>query len=99
MTRDSEASLLEFAARQFVSFDADDWLRFPHPDREELGAAALFLAAVDWYGHRSELLHVADSLVPGFRGRLSDLVRRTNFDLSRFSNQLRRLLDHAETAP
>lgn len=99
MNRETESRLLGFATSQHGRFDASEWLHFPHPDREELAAAAFFLAGTDWYGHRRALLEAAESLAPGFRGRLSELVARTNFDLSRFSNQLRRSLDHAKAAP
>lgn len=98
MNRETESHLLDFAAGQYERFDTAEWLRFPHPDREELAAAVLFLAGSDWYGHRGGLLEAAEALAPGFRGRLSELVYRTNFDLSRFSNQLRRLLEHAKAA-
>ena len=95
MNRETEARLLEFAASQNRRFVAAEWLVFDHPERDELAAAALFLAGVDWYGHRSELLAIASALSPGAPGNLGKLVARTGFDLSRFSNQLRRLLDHA----
>jgi len=98
MNRESESSLLEFTRLQYREFEVAAWLCFPHPDRAELGTAALFLAGVDWYGHRHDLLEVADSLTPGYQGRLSELVLKTEFDLSRFSNQLRRLIDYAEAA-
>ena len=62
---------------------------------ESLAAAALFLAGVDWYGHRRDLLEIASILSPGSPGNLGNLVARTGFDLSRFSNHLRRLLDDA----
>jgi hypothetical protein len=95
MNRETEARLLEFAARQHRSFVAGEWLDFDHPEIDELAAAALFLAGVDWYGHRRELLEIASIISPGSPGNLGNLVARTGFDLSRFSNHLRRLLDHA----
>ena len=98
MNRDTEASLLQFCTAQRGRFDAAQWLTCPHPDRSELTATALFLAGVDWYGHRPELLRVAEHLTPASTGHLSALVSRTGFDLSRFSNMLRRLLDHAPVA-
>jgi hypothetical protein len=98
MTRDTEASLLQFCAAQRGGFDPDQWLACPHADRSELTAAALFLAGVDWYGHRAELLRVAENLTPHSTGRLSTLVSRTGFDLSRFSNMLRRRLEYAPAA-
>lgn len=97
MTRETEARLLEFAACQRDHFVAEEWLSFSHPIPAELTAAILFLAGVDWYGHRRELLAVAETLAPGSIGGLPALVARTDFDLSRFSNQLRHLLEHAGT--
>jgi hypothetical protein len=61
-------------------------------------AAVLFLAGVDWYGHRKELLAVAETLRPGSPGHLAELVQLTGFDLSRFSQSLRRQLSHARAA-
>ncbi len=98
LNRVTEASLLQFCARQHERFDATQWLACPHPDEEKFTAAALFLASVDWYGHRTELLSVAEQLTRCSTGHLSALVSRTGFDLSRFSNMLRRLLDHAPAA-
>ena len=49
---------------------------------------ALFLAGVEWFGHRRELADVAVQLAPG--AGFADLARRTQFDCSRFSNRLRR---------
>ncbi len=98
MNRVTEASLLQFCAEQRGRFDAAQWLACPHPHEEEFTAAALFLAGVDWYGHRAELLTVAEQLTRGSTGHLSALVSRTGFDLSRFSNMLRRLLYHAPAA-
>jgi len=98
MNRDTEDSLLQFCLAQRTNFDAARWKACLHPDREELAAATLFLAGVDWYGHKAELLHVAESLLPANSGGLAALVSRTGFDLSRFSNMLRRRLQHAPAA-
>ncbi len=98
MTRDSEARLLQFCVRQSTAFDAAEWCSFSHPDPDELAAAALFLAGVDWYPHHAGLLEAAEALRPGCTGRLSALVSRTGFDCSRFSNMLRRQLAHAPVA-
>jgi hypothetical protein len=95
MTRDTEATLLDFCARQHERFDAAEWLAVPHPDRDEFICATLFLAGVDWYGHLPGLVSIAESLEPGSPGNLSLAVSRTGFDLSRFSTLLKRKLKHA----
>lgn len=99
MTRESEATLLDFCARQRDCFETEAWLSAPHPDREEFLCAVLFLAGVDWYSHRSSLLAIAETLEPGSIGSLGQRVCRTDFDLSRFSNLLRRKLQHASVVP
>ena len=98
MTRDSEARLMQFCVAQQDCFDVSAWQMFSHPKRDEMVAAALFLAGVDWYGHRVELIAVAEQMKPGSTGHLSRLVSCTGFDCSRFSNMLRRQLDHALAA-
>jgi hypothetical protein len=95
MNRETEASLLEFCARQREGFEAAAWLDREPQDRDELAVVALFLAGVDWFGHRRELLDVAGRLHRGCEGRFSELARSTQFDCSRFSNLLRRRLTHA----
>lgn len=88
MNRESEAALLEFCAQQRGDFSAAAWLAYSGLPHDELAAAALFLAGVEWFGHRRELVDVAAQLVPG--AGFADLARRTAFDCSRFSNLLRR---------
>jgi hypothetical protein len=94
MTRNSEASLLDFCAKQREHFSLDSWLEIPHPDRGEFLAAVLFLAGVDWYGHRSNLLSIAASIGEEKIGHLSEVVGETGFDLSRFSTLLRKKIEH-----
>ena len=94
MTRESEAALLEFCAHQREQFDEKAWLEVPHPDASEFRTAALFLAGVDWYGHEAPLRAVAKKLAADCPGRISELVKRTGFDLARFSVSLRRILNH-----
>lgn len=95
MNRETEASLLEFCVRQREEFEAAAWLDREPQNRDELAAVALFLAGVDWFGHRRKLLDVAESLHHGCEGRFSELARSAQFDCSRFSNLLRRRLTHA----
>ena len=94
MTRESEQALLEFCARQRSQIDVSEWLKIPHPNEDEFLAAVLFLAGVDWYGHRKQLTTVAGELDPKMIGHLSQVVHRTGFDLSRFSNMLRKKINH-----
>jgi hypothetical protein len=94
MTRESEQGLLEFCSHQWIQFDVAEWLKVPHPNRDEFLAAVLFLGGVDWYGNRKQLIAVAGELEPEMIGHLSTVVRRTGFDLSRFSNMLRKEINH-----
>lgn len=99
MTRESESRLLDFVNAQHRRFQAGEWVAYPHLTRELLATVAWFLAGVEWYGHRADLLRLAEVLCPGSEGRLSALVIRTGFDPSRFSNLLRHRLEHAQSAP
>jgi hypothetical protein len=98
MTRITEAALLNFCTQQHTCFQPQAWLAYPHPVREELAAAALFLAAVDWYGHRKALQEIASTLEPGCVGHFAALAKRAGFDCGRFSNSLRHSLRHAPLA-
>jgi hypothetical protein len=93
MKRDSEAQLLQFCVAQRRAFAAEAWSSYVDLPRDELAVTAVFLAGVGWYGHRDELLAVAHSLAAGCVGRFSELASQTEFDCSRFSHSLRRLLD------
>lgn len=94
MTRETEEALLNFCAQQQAFFDEAAWLETSHPNQDEFLATVLFLAGVDWYGHRANLVSVANALEPEAIGNLSKIARRTGFDLSRFSTMLRRKLNH-----
>ena len=96
MNRTSEAQLLDLCASQHGCFDAAAWEAFDAVRSDELAAAALFLSAVDWYGHRGALREVAATLHD--EDRLAEVVRATGFDCSRFSNMLRRRLSHVGAA-
>lgn len=98
MTRVSESQLLELCVRQHAAFLAQEWFDFDRVTSGELAATCLLLAAGDWYGHRDELLAVAEQLQPGCAGHVSELVRETCFDCPRFSNMLKRDLRHALAA-
>lgn len=99
MNRESESGLLDFVSAQHQRFHTDDWMAYSRLDRESLAAVVLFLAGVEWYGHRTELLRLAEVLCPGSHGHLSALAKKTGFDPSRFSNLLRHRLENAQTAP
>ncbi len=98
MTRDTEARLIEFCVNQQDRFDADEWLDCDLVTRDELAAAALFLAGVDWFGHREALNQVAETIKPGSTSRAPDVLRQARFDCLRFSTMLRRELRHALAA-
>lgn len=55
MDRAGEAELMDFCAKQRTYFSADQWNTFDAVTKAELAAAVLFLAGVDWYGHRNAL--------------------------------------------
>ena len=99
MNREFEDRLLNFCVNQKSDFDSDAWAMFDAPDPDEMAATALFLAAVDWYGHEDELCRVAEQLHPGCIGHLAALIKATRFDCGRFSNMLRMRLKHAATVP
>lgn len=98
MKRESEAALLDFCAGQKGDFRAADWLGFDRVRRDELAAMCLFLSSTLWYGHREELLEVAEALVPGCAARPSALILAADLDRPRLSAMLRRELEHAPSA-
>jgi hypothetical protein len=97
MNRATESALIQFCCEQQADFREECWLRYPHPDRQEFVAAALFLAGMGWYGHVESLGRVAERLQPGCVGNFAQLAARVNFDCSRFSNNLRRALNLTKT--
>jgi len=96
MNRESEAAVLDFCARQHQTFHERDWLEQNLLEDLELATVALFLASVEWFGHRDGLLRVASRLHEG--GRFSEMARKTQFDCPRFSNMLRRRLNQPSHA-
>jgi len=94
MDRASETALLNFCVKQKDGFAAQKWHEFGAVKNDELAAVALFLAGVDWYGHREELLEVAEHLRPGYVGKFSQLAKESAMDCSRFSNMLKMRLIH-----
>ena len=96
MTREAEEQLFDFCVRQREHFSPSDWLRFGAVSRDLLASVALFLAAVDWYGHEGPLLTVAEELLPGARSRWRELLERRDFETGRFSQMLRARLRHEQ---
>lgn len=94
MTREAESQLLDFCVQQRETFSPLDWLRFRSVNSDVLATTALFLAGVDWYGHREQLLDVAGQLQEGCVGQLPEMAKRTDFSCGRFSNMLRARLKH-----
>jgi hypothetical protein len=94
MDRVAEMELLDFCAKQKARFSVQRWHEFGSVKNSELAAAALFLAGVDWYGHKDDLLDVAEHLHPGYVGKFSQLAKESAMDCSRFSNMLKARLAH-----
>lgn len=96
MNRDSEAALLDFCARQKDAFREASWLgNAPLADRREMAAVCLFLAGVDWYGHKTALAGLARTLQDGAATPFEVLARAVRFDCLRFSSMLKRRIRHA----
>lgn len=97
MNRANEQELLDFCARQKESFSSKQWQDFSLVKKNELAAAALFLAGSDWYGHRNELLDLVDHLFPGRKGGFAQLEHDAAMDCGRFSNMLKARLNHEQS--
>jgi hypothetical protein len=95
MTRDTEAALLRFCTQQYREFSVAAWDDFPHPDRGELKVAAAFLARIASFGHTAQLHQVVKNFDGDLEVDFSQLVMETEFDCGRFSNMLRRAIEHA----
>ena len=93
MTRTTEVVLLNFCAEQYANFDSRPWLENSQSDSRDIAIAAFLLASTRWYGHRDELLAVAESLYPPGTSAIPGLVAIQHFDCSRFSARLRRKLE------
>lgn len=95
MTRESESELLSFCAAQRGDFHADAWTRFDRVEKREVAAVCLFLAGVDWFGHRQQLATIGHSLLGCANTTFAQLVSLLSFDCARFSNLLKRRIGHA----
>lgn len=94
MTRETEAAFLAFCTGQRDHFDPAAWQQYGDLPKQEVASAAYFLACVEWYGWKKELLRVAESLQPGITGNFAQAARKSQLDCGRFSNLLRRRLMH-----
>ena len=95
MTRESEAQLLDFCARQQGAFQELAWLESRIVSREEMAATCLFLGGVDWFGHKQQLVDVAAKLLEASQIKFAELVSQIGFNCSRFANLLKRRIGHA----
>ncbi len=95
MNRNEESQLLDFCVDQKNNFTREKWSSIPGCSQNDLAAATLFLSSVEWYGHRDDLLSISQKLKPYSEGHLSELVKSTGFNCSRFSNMLKARIKHA----
>ena len=97
MTRATEAAFLQFCMKQRDAFVPEEWQQCTVVPRQELVVTMLFLASVVWFGHSKALVDIAAKLRPGAANMTNfpELVKAAQFDCSRFSNNLRRALNHA----
>lgn len=95
MTRESEAQLLDFCARQQGAFEEAAWLESRIVSREEMAATCLFLGGADWFGHKQQLVSVAETLLEASQIKFAELASQIGFDCSRFANLLKRRIGHA----
>jgi len=96
MKRDLEDQLLEFCVRQKDQFGLSPWLELPLPS-DDKATVALYLANTSWFGHRHQLLNVAETLRRGCVGHFSEMARLTGFDPSRFRGRLQARLAHEQS--
>ncbi|CAN7773553.1 hypothetical protein LJR290_007659 [Variovorax sp. LjRoot290] len=102
MTRDHEEQLLAFSAAQSLRFREEDWMQLAATgpvSREEVAAAALFLAGGYWYGHKDALFRVAERLYPRSVGKFSERARAVEFNCSRFDHMLKTRIAHESRHP
>jgi len=96
MKRDLEDQLLEFCVQQKAHFMLSPWLELP-VSRDHKATIALYLANTAWFGHRRELLNIAERLHRGSVGHFSEMARSTGFDPSRFRGRLQARLAHEQS--
>jgi hypothetical protein len=96
MKRDLEDQLLEFCVQQKERFGLSPWLDLP-VSNDAKATVALYLANTSWFGHRHQLLAVAETLRQGCVGHFSEMARLTAFDPSRFRGRLQARLAHEQS--
>jgi hypothetical protein len=96
MKREIEDQLLEFCVRQKAHFDLSPWKELPVSNEAKV-TVALYLANTTWFGHRSQLLKIADGLRAGSAGHFSEMARLTGFEPSRFRGRLQARLAHEQS--
>jgi hypothetical protein len=96
MKRDLEDLLLEFCVQQKERFGLSPWLDLP-VSSDAKTTVALYLANTSWFGHRHQLLDVAERLRRGCVGHFSEMARLTGFDPSRFRGRLQARLAHEQS--
>jgi len=94
MLRTRESQVLDFCLGQTKRFDARAWLAMPVAEREFWALVAFFMSGGQRFGHRDDLLAVAQSLRPNCAGDFAELVRRFDFDCSRFDAMLQDRITH-----
>jgi hypothetical protein len=96
MKRELEDQLLEFCVQQKERFGVSSWLDLPVAN-DTKATVALYLANTSWFGHRHQLLKVAETLRRGCVGHFSEMARLTGFDPSRFRGRLQAKLAHEQS--
>jgi len=94
MLRTRESQVLDFCLGQMKRFDAQAWLALPGAEHEFWALVAFFLSGGQRFGHRDELLAVAQMLRPDCAGDFAELVKRFDFDCSRFDAMLKDRIAH-----
>lgn len=94
MLRERESQVLDFCLEQRRRFDLQAWLTLPLAEREFWALVAFFMSGGQRYGHRDELLSVAERLRPNCAGDFAELVHRFDFDCSRFDAMLKDRIAH-----
>jgi hypothetical protein len=96
MKRDTEARLLEFCVQQKAHFGLSPWMDLP-VSNDDKATVALYLANTTWFGHRRQLLNIAEALRRGCTGHFGEMAKLTGFDPSRFRGRLQARLAHEQS--
>jgi hypothetical protein len=96
MKRELEDLLLEFCVQQKERYGRSLWIDLP-VSTDAKATVALYLANTSWFGHRHQLLELAETLRRGCVGHFSEMARLTGFDPSRFRGRLQARLAHEQS--